>query len=59
MYSPFYPKDIDSWDITYENFYKYGKEIEDLIPLLSGKDNLDNFFPINFGKVITIFITKC
>ena len=50
MYSPFYPKDIDSWDITYENFYKYGKEIEDLIPLLSGKDNLDNFFPINFGK---------
>ena len=50
MYSPFYPKDIDSWDISYEDFYKYGKEIENSIPLLSAKDNLDNFFPINFGK---------
>ena len=49
MYSPFYPNDIKSWDISYEEFYKNGKEIENSIPLLSGKDNLDNFFPINFG----------
>jgi len=49
MYSPFYPKDIKSWDISYEEFYKNAKEIENSIPLLSGKDNLDNFFPINFG----------
>ena len=33
--------------------YKYGKEIE-IDPLLSAKDNLDNFFPINFGKIIII-----
>lgn len=49
MYSPFYPKDINSWDISYEEFYKDGKEIENSIPLLSTKDNLDNFFPLNFG----------
>ena len=50
MYSPFYPKDIESWDIKYDEFYKNGKDIVKSIPILSSKDNLDNFFPINFGK---------
>ncbi len=49
MYSPFYPKDIESWDIKYDEFYKNGKDIVKSIPILSSKDNLDNFFPINFG----------
>ena len=48
MYSPFYPKDIESWDIKYDEFIKT-KDIVKSIPILSSKDNLDNFFPINFG----------
>ena len=48
MYSPFYPKDIESWDIKYDEFYKKRKDIVKSIPILSSKDNLDNFFPINF-----------
>jgi len=50
MVSPFYPKDIENWDISYSQFYKDYNEIENIIPILSSRDNLDDFFPIHYGK---------
>jgi choline dehydrogenase-like flavoprotein len=50
MVSPFFPKDIKDWDISYSHFYKEYKKIEKIIPILSSRDNLDNFFPINYGQ---------
>lgn len=50
MFSPFYPKDLKNWDLNYDDFYKDGREIENSIPLLSSKDNLDKFFPLKFGN---------
>ena len=49
MVSPFYPKDIENWDISYSQFYKDYREIEKIVPILSAQDNLDDFFPITYG----------
>lgn len=47
--SPFYKKDIENWGISYEEFYKYKKKVEKLIPISSSKDNLSEFFNNEIG----------
>ena len=47
--SPFYKKDIKSWDITYEEFYKEVEKVEKIIPISSSKDNLNKFFETEIG----------
>jgi choline dehydrogenase-like flavoprotein len=48
--SPFFREDIKNWDINYADYYRYVKDTEKLIPILSSEDNLDNFFDIKIGK---------
>lgn len=50
MVSPFYKKDIDHWDVSYDDFYSELENIEKIIPIVSSDDNLQKFFTINFGK---------
>ncbi len=50
MVSPFFHKDIENWDIGFKDFYKSKSETENIIPISSSKDNLEDFFGINFGK---------
>ena len=50
MVSPFFHKDIENWDIGYENYYEVKSEVERIIPVSSSNDNLQDFFGINFGK---------
>ena len=50
MVSPFFRKDIENWDIGYENYYEVKSEVERIIPVSSSNDNLQDFFGINFGK---------
>ena len=46
----FFHKDIENWDIGYENYYEVKSEVERIIPVSSSNDNLQDFFGINFGK---------
>ena len=50
MVSPFFPKDIENWDIEFNDYYKNKLEVEQIIPVSGSKDNLEEFFGINFGK---------
>jgi ferredoxin len=50
MVLPFHVNDIKDWDVSYNDFYSEIKNVEKVIPILSSKDNLDNFFSISFGK---------
>jgi len=50
MVSPFFHKDIENWDIGFKDFYKSKSDTENIIPISSSKDNLQDFFGINFGK---------
>lgn len=49
MVAPFYPKDIYNWDIKFDDYYKNKSEVERIIPVSGCKDNLEEFFGINFG----------
>jgi len=48
--SPFFREDIKSWDINYSDYYRNLKDTEELMPIMSSVDNLDNFFDIKIGK---------
>jgi choline dehydrogenase-like flavoprotein len=50
MVAPFFYNDIKNWDISFKDFYRNKSEAEKIIPISSGKDNLDDFFNINFGS---------
>lgn len=50
MVSPFFKKDIENWDLSYDDFYINKNDVEKIIPVSSGEDNLKNFFSVNFGK---------
>ena len=50
MVSPFFRKDIENWDIEFNEFYKNKLDVEEIIPVSSSTDNLEDFFGINFGK---------
>ena len=50
MVSPFFYKDIENWDIAFNEYYKSKSDVEKIIPISSSKDNLEDFFGINFGK---------
>ena len=50
MVSPFFYKDIESWDIAFNEYYKSKSDVEKIIPVSSSKDNLLDFFGINFGE---------
>jgi hypothetical protein len=50
MVSPFFHKDIENWDIKYSDYYKNKSDVEEIIPVSSSNDNLQDFFGINFGK---------
>ncbi len=55
--SPFYKKDLENWGITYEEFYKYKKKVETIIPISSSKDNLSKFFNNEIGNDHTFDIS--
>jgi choline dehydrogenase-like flavoprotein len=48
--SPFFREDIKNWDIKYSEYYRNLKDTEELIPIMSSADNLDNFFDVKIGK---------
>ena len=50
MVSPFFPKDIENWDIKYKDYYENKFEAEQIIPISGANDNLNDFFGINFGS---------
>ena len=50
MVSPFFYKDIENWDIKFNEFYNNKSEVEKIIPVSGTRDTLHDFFGINFGK---------
>jgi choline dehydrogenase-like flavoprotein len=48
--SPFFREDIKNWDLNYRDYYSNLKDTEELIPIMSSSDNLDNFFDVKIGK---------
>ena len=67
MVSPFKKEDINDWPISIDSYYKYLSSIEDIMPISSSSDNLDEFYKIKIGeehdfpisKTGKIFINKC
>ncbi len=50
MVSPFKDEDISDWPISMNRFYKYLSDVEDIMPISSSRDNLDNFYNIKIGE---------
>ena len=68
MVSPFKKEDINDWPISIDSYYKYLSSIEDIMPISSSSDNLDEFYKIKkigeehdfpISKTGKIFINKC
>ncbi len=58
MVSPFKDEDISDWPISFERYYKYLSNVEDIMPISSSRDNLDNFYNIRIGKEHEFKISK-
>ncbi len=55
--SPFFKKDIQDWDLSYQEFYERKKNVLDIIPISSSEDNLSNFFDTKIGTNHTFDIS--